>query len=195
MSYLFNRKETWFLQEYLWHNPNFHNLSAITRKCFTFLYAERNVKRVFTPNLFVSFISGYSLRNHLVRSRLYPLFREKGTFCCWKSRCETCCNIKQIDTFERLVTKKVYTINHSFNCDSKCLIYLFPCKVTGMQHIGSTVNRYWLRWNNYKIFQRKAADRGTHNQNYLHEHFLSDGHNELMNDWNYFHRQNGFLEP
>ena len=51
-----------------------------------------------------------------------------------------------------------------------------------MQNVGSTVDRDRLRWNNYKIFQRKAADRGTYNQNYLHEHFLSDGCNELMND-------------
>ena len=27
-----------------------------------------------------------------------------------------------------------------------------------------------------------AADRGTHNQDYFHQHFLSDGHNGLMND-------------
>ena len=27
-----------------------------------------------------------------------------------------------------------------------------------------------------------AADRGTHNQDYFHQYFLSDGHNGLMND-------------
>ena len=157
------------------------------------MYAERKVNRVFTPTLFVSFRSGYSLRKHLVRARVYPLFRERGRFCCWKRRCETCCNIKQMDTFERLVTKKVYKINHYFNCNSKCLIYLFSCKVSGIQHVVSTVDRFRFRWNNYKSYQSNAADGGTPNQNFLHEHFLSDGHNWLMNDWNYFHRQNGFL--
>ena len=164
------------------------------RKYFTFLYAEEKVKRVFIPAPFVSFRSGYSLRNHLVRAKVYPLIREKGTFCCKKSRCETCCNMKQTDTFESFVTKKVYKINHSFNCDSKCLIYLFSCKVCGIQYVGSTVDRFRLRWNNYKSCQRNAADGGTLNQNYFHQHFLSDGHNGLMNDCEiYFCRQNGLL--
>ena len=87
---------------------------------------------------FVSFISGYSLRNHLVRAKVYSLFREKGTFCCRKSRYETSCNVKQTDIFESFVTKKVYKINHSFNCDSKCSIYLFSCKVCGIQYAGHT---------------------------------------------------------
>ena len=53
--------------------PRFHNLSAIMRKHFTFLYAEEKVKTVFTPAPFVSFHSGYSLRNHLVRAKVYHL--------------------------------------------------------------------------------------------------------------------------
>ena len=105
--------------------PRFHNLSAIMRAYFTFSYTEEKVKRIFTPALFVSFRSGYSLRNHLVRDKVYPLIREKGTFCCGKSRCESCCNRKQTETFENFMTKKVYKIIHSFNCYSKSLIYHF----------------------------------------------------------------------
>ena len=90
------------------YHPRFHNLSAIMKKYFTFLYAEEKAKRASTPAPFVSFRSGYSLRNYLVRAKLYQLIREKGTFCCGKSRCETCCDIKQTDTFESFVTKKVY---------------------------------------------------------------------------------------
>ena len=52
----------------------------MTKKCFTFFYAERNVKTVFTPNLFVSFRSGYSLRNYLVRTTLYALLGKKVHF-------------------------------------------------------------------------------------------------------------------
>ena len=83
-----NRKETGapFVMTY---HPRFHNLSAIKRTHFTFLYAEKKVKRVLTPVPFVSFRSGYSLRNHLVRVKVYPLIKENGTFCCGKSRFET----------------------------------------------------------------------------------------------------------
>ena len=164
------------------YHPRFHNLNNIIRKHFIFLYAEEQVKSVFTPAPFVSFRSGYSLKNHLVRAKVYPLVREKGTFWCGKSRCETCCNVKQIDTFESFMTKNVYKINHSFNCDSKCLIYLLSCRVCGIQYVGSTVDRFRLRWNNYKSCQRDAASGGTPNQNYFHQRFLSEGHNGLEHD-------------
>ena len=60
---------------------------------------------------------------------MYPIIREKGTVCCGNSRCETCSSIKRTDTFESFLTKKVYQINRSFDCDRKCLIYLISCKV------------------------------------------------------------------
>ena len=91
-----NRKETGVPLDATYHH-RFHNLSAIIRQYFTFLYAEEKVKRVSTLAPYVSFRSGYSLRDHLVRAKMFPLIREKGTFCCGKSRCETCCNIKQTD--------------------------------------------------------------------------------------------------
>ena len=107
----------------------FHNLSNTIRKLFIYLYAEEQVKKRFTPAPFVSFISGYSLRSNLVRAKVYPLIREKGSSCCGKSRCETCFNIQETDTFQSFVTKEVYKINHHFHCDSKCLTYLISCKV------------------------------------------------------------------
>ena len=119
-----NRKETGVPLDVTYH-PRFQNVSAIIRKYFLFLYAEEKVKRAFTPAPFISFRSGYIFRNHLVRAKVCPIIRDKGIFCCGKSRCETCSNIKQTDTFESFVTKKVYKINHSFNCNVECLIYLF----------------------------------------------------------------------
>ena len=81
------------------------------------------------------------------------------------------------------MTKIIYKINHFFNCDNKCLIYQFTYKVCGIQYVGSTVDRFRFRWNNYKSCQRDAADVGTPNPNYFHQHFLIDGHHELMNDY------------
>ena len=125
---------------------------------------------------------------------MHPLIKGKSTFCWGKSGCETYCKIKETDNFESFVTKKVYKINYSFNCDSKCLIYLFSCKVCGIQYIVFTVDRFRLRWNNYKSCQRNAADGRTPSQNYFHQHFLSDVRNGLINDCEIiFHRRNGFL--
>ena len=57
------------------------------------------MKKVFTPVPFVSFRSGYSLRNDLGRAKVYLLLLEKGSSCSWKSRYETGLNIKETNTF------------------------------------------------------------------------------------------------
>ena len=54
------------------YHPRFHDLGKIIRKNFIYLYAEQQVKQVFTPAPFVSFRSGFSLRNHLVRAKCTP---------------------------------------------------------------------------------------------------------------------------
>ena len=67
------------------YHHRFHNLSVIISKHFTFSYAKRKVKTVFTAPPFVSFRFGYSLKKHLAIAKVYPLIREKGTFCCGKA--------------------------------------------------------------------------------------------------------------
>ena len=91
---------------------------------------------------------------------MYPFIREKGTFCCWKSRYETCCNIKQTDAFDSFVRKN-YKANHSFNCDRKHLIYVFSYKVCDIQYLGSTVVRFWLSSKKYNSYQRNIAEGRT----------------------------------
>ena len=54
------------------YHPRFQDLGKIIRKNVIYLYAEQQVKQVFTPAQFVSFRSGCSLRNHLVRPKVYP---------------------------------------------------------------------------------------------------------------------------
>ena len=80
------------------------------------------------------------------------------------------------------VTKEVYEINHHFHCDSKRAIHLISCKVFGLQYVGSTVERFRLRWNNYKFSQRIASDGGTLKQNYFHQYFLRGNHHGLFKD-------------
>ena len=151
------------------YHPRFHNLTNTIRKLFIYLYAKEQVKKVFTPTPFVSFRSDQvSLRSYLVRAKVYPLIREKGYSYCGKSRCEIFFNIQGTDNFQSFVTKEVYKINHHFHCDSKCVICLISCKVCGLQYVGSTVNRFRLRWNNYKCSQRIASEGGTPKQNYFH---------------------------
>ena len=73
-------------------------------------------------------------------------------------------------------------MNHHFDCNSKCLIYLLSCRVCGKQYVGSTTERFRFRWNNYKDIQRKGKRGENHNQKYFHEHFLIHDYNGLIND-------------
>ena len=134
------------------------------------------------PALFVSLRSSYSSRNHLVCAKFHPLIRKKGSSCCWKSRCETCLDIQEIDTFQSFVKKEVYKVKHHVHCDSKYLIYLISCKLCGLQYVGSAVDRFCLRWNNYKCSQMIVSEGCTPKKNYSHQHFLSETDHVLLVD-------------
>ena len=124
----------------LTYHPRFSRVNSIIKQQLMFLYAEEQVKNVFTPPPFVSFRTGFTLKSHLVRAKVHPLLRVRRSSCCNKSRCQTCINVKNTDTFQSFVTKESYKINHHFNCDSKCVVYLLSCKVCGLQYVGSTVD-------------------------------------------------------
>ena len=102
------------------------------------LNADSEVRTVFTSLPVVSFRSVQNLRIHLVRSKLYPQKRKTDSSRCNNTRCLTCNNIKERDTFTSHVTKEMFKINHHFNCNSKCL---FSSKVCGKKYVGSTTDK------------------------------------------------------
>ena len=129
-------------------HPRLKNVNDIIKKHLVFLYAKEQVQSIFTPPPFVSFHAGFSFRKHFVRAKVYPLLRECGSSGCNKSRCQTCLNVNNTDVFQSFVTKESYKIVNE--CDSKYIIYLFSCKACGLQYVGSTVERFHFRWNNYE---------------------------------------------
>ena len=46
-----------------------------------------------------------------------------------------------------------------------------------LQHIGSTTDRFRLKWNNYKDNEKKVQRDQEHMQPELFQHFHSEGHN------------------
>ena len=164
------------------YHPHLNVFDKIMRKNLKHLQADQTVKSVFTPVPFVSFRIARKLRSHLVRSELYPLQRATGSCKCNTPRCQGGKNVKKCYEFSSHVTKETFKINHYFDCNIKSLICLIPCKVCGKQYIGSTTERFRFRWNNYKSCQGKAERGEDCMQRYLHEHFLSKGHNGLSND-------------
>ena len=111
---------------------------------------NNEVKKVFTPKPVISFRSGRKMGSYLVRAKLYPEERTKGSFKCGSKRCEVCLNVTETSTFASTVTGETCIINHKFNCNGKCLVYLLTCNCCKKQYMGQTVDEFRFRWNNYK---------------------------------------------
>ena len=120
---------------------------------------------MFNSAPFVSFRSVRILRSQLVRAKVYPVEeRLAGSRKCNKNRWKKKKNVIETETFQSFVDKKIYKINHRFMCSYKCLVYLLPCKVCGMQYNGQTNDEFRCRWNNYKDNNRKRLRGEDHEQ-------------------------------
>ena len=130
----------------------------------------------------VSFRKVRKLSSYLVTAILYPLERLVGSFKCNGKRCQVCINVTESNTFSSSVDKKEYVINHSFNCNDKCIIYLLTCNKCKMQYVGKTVDDIRLRWNNYKDNNKKYLRKESYMTQDLLEHFSTKGHNSFLDD-------------
>ena len=130
----------------------------------------------------VLFRGARKLGCYLVRAKFYPLERSVGSFKCNGKRCQVCLNVTETKTFSSTVTKKKYKINHKFNCNDKCQIYLITHNKCILQYVGKTVNEFRLRWNNYKINNRNFLKGQTCMQQHLYEHFASEGYCSFFKD-------------
>ena len=73
-------------------------------------------------------------------------------------------------------------MNHSFDGNEKCLIYLITCNRSLKQHVGQTVDEFRHRWNNYKDKARRFERGEQCMQRHLYEHFNLAGHSGFLND-------------
>ena len=67
---------------------------------------------------------------------------------------QVCLNIADTKAFSSTVTKKECKINHKFNCNEKCLIYVITCNKWMLQYVGKTINKFQPRQNNYNMNSR-----------------------------------------
>ena len=90
----------------------------IMKKLEHLLYQDESVMRVFTPPPMVSYRSARKLSSYLVRAKLYPLERKRGSYKCDNLRCLVCNNIEETDAFTSTVTGESFIfavmINASF---------------------------------------------------------------------------------
>ena len=93
-----------------------------------------------------------------------------------------CQNVSETDVFQLFQTKEQYKINHQLNYNDKCLIYLLSFKVCGLQYVGSTIDKFRLRWNNYKENYQRAKKGEEYMQPLVFDHFSSNDPNGFLED-------------
>ena len=104
------------------YHPKVKPLGRLIKDLLPFLYSDDEVEKVFSPPPIASYRSAKKIKDYIVRSKLYPVERSVGCRGCVGSRCQVCENIKVTDTCTSFITKNKYKINHSFDCNDKCLI-------------------------------------------------------------------------
>ena len=166
------------------YHPKVKELGKLIRDLLPFLYSDGEVQKVFSPPPIVSYRSARKIKDYVVRSKLYPVERKVGCRECGSSRCQVCKRISITEEFTSFTTTKTYKINHSFDCNDKCLIYLLSCKSCGKQYVGNTIDHFRSRWNNYKSDVRKAESGDMKNvkQKFLQSHFLQRDHQGFLKD-------------
>ena len=98
------------------------------------LYMGKEVKMVFTPKPMISFRSARKQSSYLIKAKLYSTKRTEGFCRCGGKRCELCINVKETSTFTSKVTGETYIINHRFDCNERCLVYVLTCNKCKMQY-------------------------------------------------------------
>ena len=95
-----------------------------------------------------------------------------GTSKCKRRQCVICSeHLVVTDTFQSCKTKEVFTLRHTFTCDSSNIVYLLFCtKCRGTQYVGQTENS--LRQRFYLHRSDIRANRGT----LVTKHFNSPDH-------------------
>ena len=96
---------------------------------------NNETKNMFTPKP-ISFRSARKMSSYLVRAKLYPEERTKGSFKCGSKHCGVCLNVNETSTCASTVTGETYITNHKFNCNDKCLVYLITCYCCKKQDVG-----------------------------------------------------------
>ena len=127
------RKEVPFVLAY---HPLFKSKGKIISKNLCLQYMNNEVKKEFTPKPLISFGSVRKMSRYLVRAKLFQEERTGGSFKCGSKRCEVSLNVNEPSAFASIVTGKTNIINHKFNCNDKCLVYLLTCNYCKKQYMA-----------------------------------------------------------
>ena len=131
-------------------------------------YLNKEVNEIFSHGPMVSFRGARKLESYLVRVKLYLLEMSVGFFKCNGKQCHVCLGVTE--------TKKLLRKSIKFNSNVECLIYLLTCNKYMFQYVGKTVDKFRLKWDNYKMNNRNFLKGQICIQQRLFENSASEGH-------------------
>ena len=108
-------------------HPRLKTLQKIIDKNLYLLFMNKEVRKAFTSKPMISYRSSCKLSSCLVRTESYPINRTVGCYKCGSKQCEECKHITETENFTSIVTGETFKINHRFDCNDKCLVYLMTC--------------------------------------------------------------------
>ena len=120
--------------------------------------------------------------NIYVKNKTFIKYMYMYSHKCKGKRCEIFLNVQDTSCFNSSATNETYKINHQFECNEKCLVYLLTCKKCLKQYVGQTIDTFRHCWNNYKSNDRKFQRSESCTQEHLLGHFSSPAHNDFLND-------------
>ena len=168
---------------YITYHPVPSKLKNVLSKIHLLLTPDREYGKVFEKIPIVGFRRVKSLKDILVRAKVAPTEKKKGSCrSCGGTRCEICKHVVTTETFRSFSTKREYCIKpNNLNCRSNNVVYLFSHKTCSKQYTGSTES-FQSRLNNCKSTHRNFIKGNTIKQALFHAHFEDDRHHG-MSDW------------
>ena len=161
---------------------------TIVKNLQVILDSNNELKGVFPEPPRVVYRRAKNLKDVLVRATLPKsnTMEHAGSTRCNKSRCLTCANVQNTNTFCNSSGSKNFSIRRGpLSCDTPNVVYLVRCKTCDIQYVGSSKGAFRSRFNNYKSHHRaflKRKDAGTLGvgkvtpQLAFHSHFAQIGH-------------------
>ena len=130
----------------------------------------------------VAFRRPKCLKDILVHSELKTPVKDKGCVKCTDKRCRVCDYLVEGTRFISGVTGKSYIINFDMGCNSDHVIYLISCARCAMQYVGSTINKFRIRFNNHKSRLNSHVKLTAENRvkdDIIYKHFNQPDHRGL----------------
>ena len=122
------------------YHPELSRLKNVLSEIHLLLTPDREHGKVFERIPINGFRRAKSLKDILVRAKVAPLEKKKGS-CRSRggTRCEICKHIVTTETFRSFSTQREYCIKpDNLNCRSNNVVYLFSCKTCSKQYTDST---------------------------------------------------------